>query len=180
MQVTQHNHLWHSGLNIQLLTTLTTVMSTFLCALLLNYSSKGEKWFSNKGDSVCKHPRVLPCLSKAPAGVKKTDRGSLSTWFSVMTLIIYLVAAMTTVVEAWCVGFHNTLTTTFSLMTHLVLAVAWDSRRETQWGNTGEAKVSAWCFEVLFIRRLLTGKEERKMSLEIHITVFDNLCKHRI
>lgn len=179
----QHNHLWHSGLNIQLFTTLTTVMSTFLCTLLLNYSSKGEKWFSNKGYSLCEHPRVLPCLSKAPAGVRKTDSGSLSTWFSVMTLIIYLVAAMTTVVEAWCVGFLNALTAAFSLMTHPVrtpvLAAAWESRRETQWGNTGEAKVSTWCFEVLFIRRLSTGKGEKKTSLEVYITVFDTLCKHR-
>lgn len=160
--------------------------STFLCTLSSNYCSRGEKWFSNKGYSLCEHPWVPLCLSKASAVVKKTDSCSLSTRFCVMTRIIYLVAAMTTVGEAWCMGFLNALTTPFSLMTHAVFQQD-SALHENPGVKHTEATVakqgSAWRFEVLFIRRLWTGegekKKEKKDCLEIYLTVLDTVCKQR-
>lgn len=112
----KHDQPWHSGLPFSHLQHLKS-RSTFLCTLswIGTKASEGKKWFSNKGYSLCEQPWVLPCLSKASAVVKKTDSCSLSTWFCVMTHIIYLVASMTTVREAWCMGFLNAPTTPFSL-----------------------------------------------------------------
>lgn len=53
---------------------------------------------------------MLPCLSKASADVKKTDRSSLSRRFYATALIIYLLAVMATVGDARCMWFLNTLT----------------------------------------------------------------------
>lgn len=78
------------------LTTLTAP-SASLCTFLLN---PGEKWFSDKGYSLREHPWVLPCLSKASADVKKTDRSSLSRRFYATALVIYLVAVMATAGDA--------------------------------------------------------------------------------
>lgn len=81
-------------------------------------------------------------------------------------------------------GFLNTLTTPFSLMTHPVF-----QQNSALHGNPGvkrteatRAKQGSACyFEVLFIERLSTEEgEKKKDSLEIYLTVFDSLCKQRI
>lgn len=104
----KHNQLLHGGLAIQPFTTLR-VMISFLVHTFLRWNQcwRGKKWFSNKAYSIWEQPWVLLCLSKDSAVVKKTDSCSLSIRFCVMTLIIYLVATMTTVGEAWCIGFSQ-------------------------------------------------------------------------
>lgn len=74
-----------------------TAPTASLCTFLLN---RGGKGFSDKGYSLRQHPWVLPCLSKASADVKKTDRSSLSRHFYATALIIYLVAVMATAGDA--------------------------------------------------------------------------------
>lgn len=95
----QHHQLQHRGRNSQPFTALT-VLSTSLCTFLLNQRNRGEKWFLDKGHSLCEHPWVLLCLSKASADVKETDSSFLSRCFSAMALGICLLAAMVTAGDA--------------------------------------------------------------------------------
>lgn len=127
-----------------------------------------EKWFSNKAHSVSEQPWMLLCLSKDSAVVKKTDSCSLSTWLSVMSLIIYLVAAMTTLGEVWCMEFLRALSPTTQTVFHQEAALQENPGVKHAKATTAEQR-PAWCFDVLFIRRLSTrrgGTKKKKDRLE--------------
>lgn len=166
MQIIVHQQIWeetqeNGGRTVQPFATLKVTINFLVYTLLKwNYCWRREKWFSNKAYSVCEQPWVPLCLSKDSAVVKKTDSCSLSTWFRVMTLIIYLVAAMATVGEAWCMGF---LTTPFSLMTHPVFRQriqAWNTLRQQR--LSGALRDALKCFSSRDYRQ----EEEKKKRLE--------------
>ena len=129
-------------------------------------TDKERNVFWTKPYSERERPWVLLCLSKDSAVVKKTDSCSLSTRCCVMTLIIYLVSTMTTVGEGWCIADRPlTLTTPFPWMTNPVFApdAALHENPGVKRAKATTAKQgSAWCFEVLFTRRLPTGGGEKK------------------
>lgn len=136
---------------------------------LKRLQQRGKNGFPTK--SLCEHPWVLLCLSKASAVVKKTDSCSLSIQCCVMAHIIYLFAAMATAGEAWCMGFLNSLTASFSLMTRTVFhqASALHGIPAVKHTEATMAKQgSAERFEVLFTRRLSTGEgEKRRFPLKL-------------
>lgn len=115
-----------------------------------------KKWFLNKAPSVTEQPWVLLCLAKDSAQVKKTDSCSLSTWLSVMSVIIYLVAAMTTLWAAWCMEFLRARSNDSQMAFHQE-----ESRCETRRGNNGRAGTCA-LFWRAFHQEIINKKRRRK------------------
>lgn len=113
--------------------------SALLCTLSWKDTNAevGKNVFLNKAYSICEKPWVLLCLSKDPAVVKKTDSHSLSTSFYVMTLVIYLVATMTTVGQPRCRLQHVSQSSDSGILSNDTSSAppgactAWESRRET-------------------------------------------------
>lgn len=140
----------------------TSDPSTFLCTYLkLSQSQRRQKWFLNKAHSVWETPMVLPCLLKDLVVVRKTDSCSLSTWFYVLTLVIYLVVTMTIVGRPWRAGRLGCsdgiiLQDDTSSVSQRAMRER-EPRRETRHTNN-----AAWCFEGLFIRRLSSEGDARR------------------
>lgn len=87
--------------------------------------------------------------------VRKTDRGSLSTWIYVLTFIIYLVATMTTAGWPWCAGRLD-CSDGIILQDDTSSVLQKTAREPEPLGETRYSNNAAWNFEELFIRRLST------------------------